>query len=215
MNNNLTDVTIILDRSGSMIDIASDMIGAVNTFFDGQRNLPGDLNVTLVQFDSQNPYEVIHNVVPIDKVPNLTEKTFIPRGNTPLLQAIGTGIVNTGIRLAALRESDRPGKVLFIIVTDGQENTPMDYTREMINEMITRQQKEYSWQFMFLGSNQDAIAVAKSYGILRSNSLTYYSNTASVDAVACSLNSSVKGYRSTGNLSFTEEDRKTQEKVSK
>jgi hypothetical protein len=170
----LSDITIVLDRSGSMSSVAADTIGGFNRFVADQKAAPGEARLTLVQFD--NIYEPVHRGVPIREVPDLTGETFVPRGGTALLDAIGRAIGETGSRLGAMAESDRPGKVFFVVLTDGEENSSREFTRDRINEMIARQRDVYSWQFVFLGANQDAISAAASIGIPTANSMTYAHN---------------------------------------
>src|SRR6476620_7328202 len=130
MMKNETDVTVILDRSGSMEAIASDVIGGFNQFLAEQQRHPGDCRLTLVQFDDR--YEVLYLARPIADAARLTADTFEPRGSTALLDAIGRTIDATGARLAALPEAERPNRVLLAIVTDGQENASVHYTRDRV-----------------------------------------------------------------------------------
>lgn len=201
---------MILDRSGSMNSIASDTIGGVNRFFGEQRNLPGELLVTLVQFDDQEPFEVIHSGKPIKDVPELTSQTFKPRGCTPLLDAIGRGIVEAGKRFAAMNETDRPEKVLFVIMTDGFENASKEYTKNKVNEMISHQRTAYKWEFVFLGANQDAIATASDLGIAGTHAMTYAANTKGTQAAYASLSANVRNMRSGGSAQWSASDRDAQ-----
>lgn len=160
MRQDLTDITVVLDRSGSMHACQSDSEGGLNRFIDDQKKLPGEAVFTLVQFDTE--YEFVHRAVPIRSVPHCT---LVPRGNTALLDAVGRAIVETGERLAKTREADRPGLVVFVIVTDGQENSSREFTLAKVREMIAHQQAVYKWQFTYLGANQDAFAEAGALGI--------------------------------------------------
>ena len=160
MRSDLTDITLVIDRSGSMEAIRKDAEGGVNTFVQEQAKHPGEALLTLVQFDTK--YEFIHKGVPVKQVPAYK---LVPRGNTALLDAVGRAINETGERLAKMAESDRPGLVIFVIVTDGEENSSKEFSKAQIKEMIERQQTKYSWQFTFLGANQDAFAEAGGMGI--------------------------------------------------
>ncbi len=162
MNDHLTDITMILDRTGSMASIADDVVGGVNDFIRQQKKAPGDARFTLVQFDAQDPYEVIHDAVDIRDAGPLTG--YNPRAATPLLDAVGTGIVRTGERLAAMPEADRPGRVVFVIVTDGEENSSVEYTRDRVKAMIETQETQYAWQFVFLAADAAAFAQAGGMG---------------------------------------------------
>lgn len=203
MKNNHTDITIVLDRSGSMLSVASDTIGGFNRFLQDQKSAPGSATITLHQFDHE--FQTVIASANINTAEYLTEKTFIPRGNTALFDAIGRSVVDTGNRLARSPEKDRAGKVVFVILTDGEENASTGYTEEKIFEMIKHQREKYSWEFVFLGANQDAIKTAKSVGINTSNALNYASNSAGVqcgfDATAFNLRAFRSGQNA--NMAYT------------
>lgn len=160
MNRNLTDITLIVDRSGSMQAIREDAEGGVNSFIAEQTKQPGEALLTLVQFDTA--YDFVHRGVPIRNVPKYE---LVPRGSTALLDAIGRAINETGERLSKTPEADRPGLVVFVVTTDGQENSSHEFTKARIKEMIEHQQSKYGWQFTFLGANQDSFAEAGQMGI--------------------------------------------------
>jgi uncharacterized protein YegL len=131
--------------------------------------------ISLVQFDGANPYEPVYTARPITDVP---EFKLEPRGTTPLLDALCRTIDETGRRLAQMTEGDRPNKVLFIVITDGEENASHGYTKADVRTRIAHQQDKYNWQFVYLGANHDAIATAKDYGMPVQAAITY---TASLD----------------------------------
>ena len=215
MRNDLTDITIILDRSGSMSIIAADTIRGLNTFLDKQRTQPGDLLLTLVQFDDINPYEVVYNGVNVKNVPNLEASSFIPRGSTPLLDAVGRGIIGTGSRLRNIKEEDRPGLVVFVIVTDGQENASKEFTKAKIAEMIKEQTDKYSWSFIFIGANQDAITTAKDLNIDVRNSINYSATAKGTQSIYASLGANLCSARVAGPsgqslMNWSDEDRAAQ-----
>lgn len=164
----LTEIVFVVDRSGSMSVIAADMCGGFDTFIEEQKKLPGECLVTLAQFDSA--YELVYTGKPIADVPPLT---LVPRGATALLDAVGRTVDAVGERLGRTAEEDRPGKVLFVIVTDGLENVSLEYSRERVFKMIKHQQEKYSWDFIYLGANQDAISVADGMGISAGNTVNY------------------------------------------
>lgn len=193
------DVTVILDPSGSMEAIASDAIGGFNQFVTDQQGLTGDCRLTLVQFDDQ--YEAIYTAIPVSKVPRLTAGTFQPRGSTALLDAIGRTIDATGKRLAALAETDRPNRVMLVIITDGQENASVDYTRAQVFSMITSQQDVYHWSFLFLAANQDAIAAAATVGIGAQQSMNFAATGAGVREASVAFSAAVSTFRTTGSAS--------------
>ena len=160
MKADLTDITLVVDRSGSMLQVKEDAEGGVNTFIVEQGKEPGEALLTLVQFDTE--YEFLHKGVPIQQVPKYE---LVPRGMTALLDAVGKAINETGERLAKMDEEDRPGLVIFVVMTDGHENSSKEFTKSQLKKMIERQQDEFNWHFTFLGANQDAFAEAGGLGI--------------------------------------------------
>ena len=160
MKTDLTDITLVVDRSGSMNHIRVDAEGGVNSFIEQQAKEPGEALLTLVQFDTE--YEFIHRGMPIQDVPSYT---LHPRGTTALLDAVGRAVNETGTRLANMDEKDRPGLVVFVIMTDGRENSSVEFTKQQVKELISHQQSVYNWQFVFLGADQDAFAEAADLGI--------------------------------------------------
>ena len=160
MRSDLTDITLVVDRSGSMAEVCEDAEGGVNTFINQQSKEPGEALLTLVQFDTE--YEFLHTGVPIQNVPKYE---LVPRGMTALLDAVGRAINETGERLVKMAESDRPGLVIFVVMTDGQENSSKEFNKSQIKKMIDRQQHDFDWHFTFLGANQDAFAEADGMGI--------------------------------------------------
>lgn len=212
MKDNLTDITFVLDRSGSMGNVRMDTIGGFNAFVKSQKEAPGEASMTLVQFD--DAYEINYTAKPVAEVIDLNESTFVPRGWTALVDAIGKTIVTTGERLGKMDEADRPGKVIFVIQTDGGENASKEFTKDKIGEMIKTQTETYNWDFVFLGANQDAIQTGAGLGILRGNSMTYASNAIGSQAVYSSVADSMTSYRG-GDMSkksqfFSEDDRTAQ-----
>lgn len=208
---NKADIIFILDRSGSMNSIKSSTIEGFNKFISDQQKIKGEAVISLYQFDDK--FEVIYENQDINKSPYLTDKTFVPRGMTSLYDAIGKTIINTGERLRKTPESDRPDKVIFVILTDGQENNSTDYNAQKIRDMIKHQSEKYNWQFIFLGANQDAVLSAQKIGINLDNSMTFNANTKGVSASYASISSNIASYRQTGNavnLTFNKQDREAQ-----
>lgn len=190
---NSTEIIFVVDRSGSMSSIAKAMIEGYGEFINKQRQTPGDCRVTLTQFD--DAYEVVYTARPLVEVGWLE---IVPRGMTALLDAIGHTIVATGERLAKMRDEDRPSQILFVVITDGHENCSTRYTRDQINQMITHQREKYSWEFVFLGANQDSLATAASIGISVGNAVTFDSNAVGSKALFRGLSANVSRYRVSG-----------------
>lgn len=168
MKSDLTDITLVVDRSGSMEQVREDAEGGVNTFIAQQAKEPGEALLTLVQFDTE--YEFLHKGVPIAEVPRYQ---LVPRGMTALLDAVGRAINETGERLAKMDERQRPSLVIFVVMTDGLENSSKEFSKSDVKAMIERQQEKYNWHFTFLGANQDAFAEAGSMGIHAAGAANY------------------------------------------
>jgi hypothetical protein len=211
---NKTDITIILDRSGSMQSVKDDTIGGFNNFLSEQQKVEGEASLSLVQFDDQ--YEVVYEDKDIHAAERLTEATFQPRGSTALFDAVGTTINSVGRRLAALAEEMRPDKVLLVIMTDGFENASHEFTAAKISEMINHQHNVYKWEFMFIGANQDAVLSAREIGIQASAALTYAANSEGTQIAYSIIADKVKNYRVSKDaeaLRFNDEDRDRQKKA--
>jgi len=171
MNLNVTEVVFILDRSGSMSNLVSDTIGGYNSMLEKQKRLPGDVLITTILFDDQ--YEILYENVNLKEVFNITEKEYYVRGSTALLDAMGKTINYIGKKLENIQEDMRPGKVLFVIITDGYENSSREFNYKKIKSMVEHQKSKYSWEFIFLGANIDAIAVADNLGIADDRAVNY------------------------------------------
>ena len=168
MNMNKTEIVVVMDRSGSMESCKTDAEGGLNRFVEEQRKVDGEVSFSLVQFDTD--YEFVYNGAHLSDV---KEIKLNPRGWTALLDAVGKAINETGERLATMDEDDRPGLVVFVIVTDGQENSSKEFSKSQIREMIERQQNEWNWKFTFLGADQDAFAEAGGLGICAKGTSNY------------------------------------------
>jgi hypothetical protein len=164
MKKDYTHITVILDRTGSMESIRDDTIGGFNAFLKSQKTGPGIATLTLVQFDTQDPYEVIHKFTPIADIPELDRNTYVPRASTPLLDALGRGINDLEKSISELKEEDRPSKVVFVVVTDGQENSSKEFRKDQIEKMIKDKTEKNDWQFVFLSADLAAIGDARAIG---------------------------------------------------
>lgn len=178
MNQDLTEIACVVDRSGSMESIRTDAIGGFNGFLAEQRAEPGEARVTVVLFDDR--YEVLHESRPIAEVPPLDERTYVPRNTTALLDAVGRTIDELGARLAATPEPQRPGKVIVAILTDGLENASRRYTRQDVFDRIRHQREKYAWEFVYLGANQDAFAEAERLAIPVADAAVFLASPAGV-----------------------------------
>lgn len=202
MNTNLTEVVFILDRSGSMQSLVPDTIGGFNAFIEQQKKEVGEAKLTTVLFDDK--YEMLHDQLDIQNVPELTTKEYTARGMTAMLDAIGRTINTVGERLAKTDENDRPGKVVFVITTDGQENASKEFSKAQIKEMIERQQNEYNWKFLFLGANIDSVSEAGSLGINSNFAVNYSASSIGTQSLYTAVSKGVSSVRScnTGDVSL-------------
>jgi hypothetical protein len=194
---NFTSINVIIDQSGSMQHLATDTIGSFNTFLSEQKVLPGEANFTLCTFNID--YRLVHDFVKLGSVPNLDDKVYKPNGSTALLDAMGNTINSVGAKLAAMPESERPSKVLFLIITDGQENASREFTKAQIKEMVEHQRNTYNWEFVFMGANIDAIAEGVSLGVAAANTMNYNATAAGTRDLYRSVSESVGNYRSSVN----------------
>ena len=146
---NYTHLTLVVDRSGSMSSMAREASQGIEKLIQSQFSEPGTFSVTLLEFDTEFTTQCRLADTPI-------AYQLVPRGSTALFDAVGTEIVSTGQNLEALKEDDRPEKVLFVIVTDGMENASREHTLNKLREMIQHQKDVYKWDFQFIGANDAA-----------------------------------------------------------
>lgn len=158
-----TEIVVVMDKSGSMDMRRADAIGGFNSFLADQQKEPGEANLTLVFFDTT--YTIPVKGVPIKEVVPLNEDTYRPGGNTALNDALARAIIETGARLAAMPEEERPGKVICVIITDGEENSSVEHTKRQVKEMVEHQESKYDWAFIYLGVGVDAFSEARQIGM--------------------------------------------------
>ena len=192
----MTELVFILDRSGSMAGLEADTIGGFNAMIEKQKREPGPALVSTVLFSNES--EVIHDRLPLDRVPPMTEREYFPRGCTALLDAVGGAIHHIGNVHKYARREDVPERTLFVITTDGLENASRRYDYAAVRRMIERQKERYGWEFLFLGANIDAVETARQVGIAAERAVTYSSDSAgtklnyevlsdAISAVRCSM----------------------------
>lgn len=194
MKKGLTEIVCVLDMSGSMGSTREDAVGGFNNFIDEQKKLPGDCNVTVVFFNS-NEHRKWLDGKPIKDVPKLGSE-YQPAAMTPLLDAVGKTINEVGARLATADEKDRPERVLAIIITDGMENVSKEFSRKKIREMIKHQEEKYAWKFIFLGENMDAFTEAGAMGIKKAFACNYVGIRSAYHVSS----NAAKSYRSGGSI---------------
>lgn len=218
MNKNLTEMVFVLDRSGSMQHLTGDTIGGFNSMIEKQKQEEGEAYVTTVLFDDQ--YELLHDHVNIKDIKPITDKDYYARGMTALFDAVGRTINTVSARINATSEEDKPGRVIFIITTDGIENASKEFKKSNVKNLIEHQQEKEPWTFMFLGANMDAMNEAENIGISSTHAHTYsatsagtksiydavsvtasclravdYSDTASLDSINCIVEKGLENIR--------------------
>lgn len=210
MKKNLTYLIFVVDRSGSMSSITKDMIGGFNAFIKAQRDAKlGECKVFFYQFDTT--YETVYDGVDLERVADLTDKTYQPRGGTALYCSLGKTITEMGQRLEKMAEKDRPEKVLVITITDGEDNSKLGnvediYTLDKVKEMIELQTKKYNWDFTYIGANQDAWSVGDAMGMGGNVKLNYTATAGGTAVMFDKLSKSTAMYRSCATAKFAYDD---------
>jgi uncharacterized protein YegL len=201
MRSDLTDITFVIDRSGSMEDIKTEMESTIKEILQSQQTGNDECRLSVYQFDSA-PLSLRDNGLRLDKtvdyvrIADVKSVTIEPRGGTPLRDALCNVIDETGRRLSLTNEQDRPGKVVFVIVTDGMENTSKQYSWKDVENRVKKQESVYNWLFMYVGCNQDAIAEGQKMGLREGKSMTYKTSQEGMRGLAGSIGgkfSSIRG----------------------
>lgn len=175
MKKGLTELVFILDKSGSMAGLEKDTLGGYNSMLEKQRELEGDCKITTVLFD--NNYDLIHDRIDIKGIRSMTEEEYVVGGYTALLDAIGSTLNKIISAQKSILKEYRADKVMFVIITDGEENSSREYSAENVKSMIERQRSDYSWEFVFLGANIDAVETASSLGIEATRAVDYIADS--------------------------------------
>lgn len=171
MKKNYHEIICIIDKSNSMNEIKREAIAGFNSFVNDQREYEGDTTLTLVFFNQE--YQSMYERKNINEVPLLNMDSFVPKGATGLLDAIGKTVDTIGDKLYKAPEDERPEKVIVAILTDGLENASREYTQKEITKKIKEQQDKYSWEFVFLAANQDAFVSADHIGIKKEDAVNF------------------------------------------
>lgn len=187
------EVVFVLDKSGSMCGLEKDTIGGFNSTINNERSKGGEVTVSTVLFSEQ--FDVIHDRIPIADVPELTSKDYVANGGTALLDAVGDSIQHIRKVHAGLKPEDVPGKVVFFITTDGQENSSREYTYASVKKLIEIQ-KKCGWEFVFFGANIDAAKEAGRFGIDRDHSVDYLCDEGGLNAVYDAASNAIDVMRS-------------------
>ena len=184
-------VSFLIDRSGSMQGLVEDVVGGFNAFLSTQKSETGDCTMTLVQFDNQNPFEVLHDATPISQVPDLTRNQYQPRGMTPLLDALGDLVTSVDGRLTGLGTSEDQ---IVVVFSDGMENASRRWTRPTLFEAIEAR-KAAGWTFVYLGANQDSYEEAGRIGFDDTNVQNFRGDGAGTRHAMRSVDRAVRDYR--------------------
>lgn len=209
MKDNYTHITFVLDKSGSMDTLQNDTIGGFNRFVEDQKKVAGEATMTLVLFDTV--YDVRHSGLALASVPALDRSTYIPSGCTALHDAVGRAIRETGIFLRDKPEEQRPSKVVFVILTDGEENSSHETTLKQIQEMIKVQTDQFKWQFVYLGVGIDAFVSGAQLGIPKSATANVAAQGQNVGVAYAAMSRNLADVRTGVSCCccFTEHERKT------
>lgn len=205
MTNNSALIAVVLDRSGSMETIRGDTVGGFNSFLEEQKKVPGNCLFTMAQFDTE--YELLCHNVPLEDAKPLTRETFVPRGGTALLDAMGRTLNTLEQDLSELDKTGRrPQKIYFVVITDGAENQSHEFSRDQVFKMIADRRQNAAWEFIFIAANQDAIQSGAGYGFAAGSSMSY--NDSGTRGCYGSVSSNIAGSRATGKgISFSAGDR--------
>ncbi len=195
---NYVDITLLIDRSCSMAPLTRDLLDGVNSFVAEQQRLPlrQDITFSFMVFDHE--YRTICKAIPLRDAPRFTEAHYQPRGNTSLYDALGRCIDETGLRLRAMSDPERPSQVLFIVLTDGLENTSWNYSAEKLTEMVEHQRLRYLWQFAFLGTHGDLWTEARRFGLRRDETCAWDHSAEGIRRAFDLLNERTSNYRRAG-----------------
>jgi hypothetical protein len=194
-----------------MESIRDDVIGGFNAFLARQQAEPGQATLSLVQFDSQDPYEVLYHFVPLGQVPPLSAERYVPRARTPLLDALGRGIADLDATLAAMPLARRPEQVVVVVVTDGLENASREFSHAQVRAMIAAHEAE-GWQFVFLSADLAAVAEAERIGFAADRLMAFDLDSQGTESMWQSVSENTSDYRSGRRraMGFGEVDRQRQ-----
>jgi uncharacterized protein YegL len=201
-DSNLTHLAIIADRSGSMLNIASDMNGAIRQLLSDQAKEPGAVEVDITTFD----HELDHPFIGV-RPDDVKIDVIVPRGSTALNDAIGVTVTSLGQRLAERAEEDRPAHVIVVVVTDGGENASREYSADQVKKLVTEQTEQWGWTFMYLAANVDAFATGAGYGFGRAQTISYAADSEGTQSVIATASAGITRTRSGLAADFTDEER--------
>lgn len=204
-----TQITFVLDSSGSMSSIKEDTKGGFNTFLRDQQDEPGTASVTLYEFNTN--VELVYQGYPIEDAPELDDRNYTPGGSTALHEAIYRAVTETADRAMEVEPAEQPDNVIVVVLTDGKENASETH-QERVREQVKVRREEHGWEFLFIGANQDAALTAESMGIDADKSLNMAHTGDGAQAAYKSTSDQVREARETGRTSgYSDADRQRQE----
>ena len=174
VQNNITELVFILDRSGSMAGLESDTVGGFNAMIEKQKKQPGKCWVSTVLF--ANDSQVVHDRLALEEIRPMTQEDYTVGGCTALIDAIGDAIHHIGNIHKYAREEDVPAHTVFVITTDGMENASRRYSPQEVRRKIQRRKEKYGWEFLFIGANIDAVQTAGHFGISSDRAVNYHAD---------------------------------------
>jgi len=193
MKKGMTEMVFVIDRSGSMTGLEDDTIGGFNSTIKKQKEEEGEAKVTTILFD--NRYEVLHDRFDLNQIGEMTSDEYYTRGTTALLDALGRAIRKTVNVQRHLPEEERAENVVFVVITDGYENSSREYSYRDIRHMVKKEQEKYGWEFLFLGANIDAVAEGGRMGFRADRSVRYMHDGVGTGLVYDSVNNAVRNLR--------------------
>ena len=198
MKKGLTEIVFIIDESGSMFSLTKDTIGGFNSVLANQRDSEGEALVSTVLFNTE--CRVLHDRVPIGQVAEMTDSDYRAGGCTALLDAIGGAVKHISTIHRYARPEDVPEHTLFVITTDGMENSSREYGADKVRAMISERQAK-GWEFIFLGANIDSVETAANLGIDESRAVNYNADCEGTEVMydaVCAAVSEVRASRGLG-----------------
>ena len=196
--NNITELVFIIDRSGSMSGLESDTIGGFNSLVKKQKKEDGQCYVSTVLFSDRS--KVIHDRVSISDIKEMTEDDYCPNGCTALIDAIGGAIKHISSVHRYIRPEDVPEHTMFVITTDGLENSSHKYSSKEVKKMVREKEKE-GWEFLFIGANIDSVETAQSFGISSDRAVNYHADSKGTEILYESVCAQVSNVRKNKSVS--------------
>lgn len=196
MKKGLTELVLILDRSGSMTGLESDTIGGYNAMLKKQQAVDGECRITTLLFD--NTFELLHDRIDIKAVSEMTDKEYQVGGTTALIDAIGMSLHMIDNAQKHTAEEYRAEKVIFVIITDGEENSSREYSAAQVKDMIHKRKTSDGWEFIFLGANIDAVGTAGTFGIGADRAVDYIADSEGTALNFAIMSKTVANFREQG-----------------